>query len=933
MSIKQQSQFEKRRLRSLNALEILDTAPDKAFDNLVELAAQIAGVPISLVSLVAEDRQWFKACVGLDVSQTPIDQSFCAHAIKNGHQPLIVCDAESDPRFANNRLVVGEPFIRFYAGFPIKSPSDGMPLGTLCVIDQQPRELDQKTIGLLTSVARQVESLLSLHQAVSQQRKAKEEHVALQNRLGLALETGSVALWDWDAETDTVYASPTYKKQLGIAPSTEISDLSDWMQRLNPKDKDEVLERREAYLNGESDQFEMTYRMRHCDGFYRWIFARGRAEFDSNGKPLMMLVIHLDVTEQREAEKAIEISKQMAEESERRFRGLADSASIMIWTTELDSTCSWLNQRWVDYCGKPLESQLGFGWADTVHPDDRQQATASYQAAFDQRIPFRWDYRLRRHDGEYRWFTVNGTPRFDQDGSFAGFVGLSFDVHDDRIREQENRLLSAAIKNSKDAFLIASVEADANRPKIVFINEAFTHMTGYLIDDLDQSDFRTFLNGPETEASSSELIIDQIQHWQVVRKDMLLYNTNGAAFWANVKMAPLANDENVFTHWLVVYRDITDRMLATAALKSVSESRKAMVELLGATDGVWDWDLTNNTVEYQPGYRKVLGYDKDDQVGLPDEFEVFEKNIHPEDRDRIFAAQRRSLKSDIPFDEEFRLKKKDDSYIWVHDRAAAIFGDDGKTVRMTGSIYDITGRKKIEAALERERRLLKESNADLQQFASVASHDLQEPLRAVSGFLQLIESKYAQKLDDRGRGYIQKSVAGAARMSQLINDLLLFSRVSRSSEVFALVDLNDVVAVAQQDLDQTIATSQTQIEVADLPTIKGVQPLLVQLFRNLIGNSIKYRSPANPRINISFRVAEKVCQIRFQDNGIGIPDAYRHQVFELFKRLHRREQHPGTGIGLAICKRVVERHGGSIEVEPNESPGTCFVIRLPTDHS
>jgi len=681
MSTESKSQFEKKRLSSLKALEILDTAPDKAFENLVELAAQIAGVRISLVSFVAEDRQWFKACLGLGVSETPRNQSFCSHAIENAEQPLIVCDARTDPRFANNPLVVGEPFIRFYAGFPIKSPVDAMPLGTLSVIDPQIRELDEKTIGLLTAVAKQAESLLELHHCISEHQKTQEENADQRARLNLALETGNVGLWDWDTTASKVYTSPTYKKQLGIPIEADASDPNDWLRRLNPKDKDEVLARRDAYLSGDCDQFEMTYRLRHNDGFYRWIFSRGKAEFDSTGKPLRMLGVHIDVTERQEAEKAVVFSRQMAEESER-----------------------------------------------------------------------------------------------------------------------ENRLLSAAIKNSKDAFLIASVEGNVALPKIVFVNDAFSQMTGYQIEELGQADFKTFLNGQETDGTSIELTNAQIRHWQVVRKDILVYKKNGSSFWANVRMTPIANGENVFTHWLIFYRDIDEQ-------------------------------------------------------------------------------------------------------------------------------------KQIEAKLELERHLLKESNADLDQFAYAASHDLQEPLRAVGGFLQLLETKYADQLDEQARGYIQKSVAGASRMSQLINDLLLFSHVSRSPEGFVEVDLNEVVVEARRDHEQIFETSQARIDAAPLPTIFGARPLLIQLFRNLIGNSIKYRSEGSPRIEISSSVDDKICTIRFQDNGIGIEDKYRHQVFELFKRLHRREEHSGTGIGLAICKRVVLRHGGSIEVEPNGRPGTCLMIRLPINES
>jgi light-regulated signal transduction histidine kinase (bacteriophytochrome) len=211
----------------------------------------------------------------------------------------------------------------------------------------------------------------------------------------------------------------------------------------------------------------------------------------------------------------------------------------------------------------------------------------------------------------------------------------------------------------------------------------------------------------------------------------------------------------------------------------------------------------------------------------------------------------------------------------------------------------------------------------------VASHDLQEPLRAVGGFMQRLDQQYGKQLDERAAGYIQKAVQGAARMQQLINDLLLFSSVTREVTTLKPVDLSKAVKQACTSLEETIRQRNAEVQYNSLPTINGELAQLTRLFQNLIDNGTKYCKSASPKVVIDYTEIEDHYLVNVTDNGIGIKPEYRAQIFAIFKRLHHREEYPGTGVGLAICQRVAERHGGSISIEAVEGGGTRFVLKFP----
>jgi len=238
--------------------------------------------------------------------------------------------------------------------------------------------------------------------------------------------------------------------------------------------------------------------------------------------------------------------------------------------------------------------------------------------------------------------------------------------------------------------------------------------------------------------------------------------------------------------------------------------------------------------------------------------------------------------------------------------------------------------RSVRGEVEAQAEVLRRSNRDLEQFAYVASHDLQEPLRKVASFCQLLERRYGDKLDERGAQYIAFAVDGAKRMQQLINDLLAFSRVGRTTDSFVEVSLGELFGQATQTLSLTIESLQAEVTAADnLPTVRGDPVLLTQLLVNLIGNALKFRGDEPPTVRVGAKEGPDEWEISCADNGIGIDPEYAEKIFVIFQRLHGREVYEGTGIGLALCRKIVEFHGGRIWLDADARPGTTFRFTLP----
>lgn len=253
----------------------------------------------------------------------------------------------------------------------------------------------------------------------------------------------------------------------------------------------------------------------------------------------------------------------------------------------------------------------------------------------------------------------------------------------------------------------------------------------------------------------------------------------------------------------------------------------------------------------------------------------------------------------------------------------------GDGVLVLGVIRDVTPLARAEEALKLANEELARSNAELEQFAYVAAHDLQEPLRMVSSYVQLLAKRYKGQLDADADDFIGYAVDGAQRMQRLINDLLAFSRVGSRGQAQVETSAGAIVEQVREQLRIAIDESGTELVVGDLPTVIADPTQLAQLFQNLIGNAIKFHGPQPPEVRVEARAAEGEWLFTVADNGIGIQPQYADRIFAVFQRLHSTQEYPGTGIGLAICKRIVERHGGRIWLESELGRGSTFQFTLP----
>ena len=384
----------------------------------------------------------------------------------------------------------------------------------------------------------------------------------------------------------------------------------------------------------------------------------------------------------------------------------------------------------------------------------------------------------------------------------------------------------------------------------------------------------------------------------------------------------------------VYFKDVSSRKQAEVALK---HSNERFEKIAAATqDAIWDWDTKTGQVYLGKGYVKMFGYPADE----PYSFERWHSRIHPEDVERTVKLVKQAMAAGSPmetFTNEYRYKRANGSYAYVIDRGMVIRDERGEAIRLLGAITDRTEAKlqqeslqKLNNILAARARELSISNAELEQFAFVASHDLQEPLRMITSFLSQIERKYDHLLDEKGKRYIHFAVDGARRMRQIILDLLDFSRVGRELAGKEKVKLNDVLSEVMALQRKAIEEAKAEISVEPLPVLLAHRYPLFQVFQNLVGNAIKYRQLDRPlRIRVYVEDLENVWQFGVEDNGMGISQAYFDKIFIIFQRLHPNDSYEGTGMGLAIVKKIVENVGGRVWLHSELGVGSTFYFTIP----
>lgn len=362
--------------------------------------------------------------------------------------------------------------------------------------------------------------------------------------------------------------------------------------------------------------------------------------------------------------------------------------------------------------------------------------------------------------------------------------------------------------------------------------------------------------------------------------------------------------------------------------------------------GAWVWNVTTKKMIWSAGMYHLHGYEQNELQPNDISFELFKSHIHPDDLE-VFTEQASKLFTyENPYILEFRMLTVQGVEKYVYLRGKNYLDEGSGDLMSSGTIFNVSSIKTIQNELETKVRDLNQSNVDLEQFAYVASHDLQEPLRKIVSFGERLQSKGKENLTPVQLEYLNKILSATARMQNMISNLLDFSIISSTEKPFVKTDLNEILSNVLTDLEVTIHQKNAIVEYDYLPTIEAVPIQISQLFLNLISNSLKFTTPdkfpiiqitcqdlsINELIEYNLCRSNQYIKIEFQDNGIGFDNANATKLFDLFKRLRGRSEFSGSGIGLAVCKKVADRHNGLVRAYGEIGKGAVFKVILPAKH-
>ncbi len=495
-------------------------------------------------------------------------------------------------------------------------------------------------------------------------------------------------------------------------------------------------------------------------------------------------------------------------------------------------------------------------------------------------------------------------------------------------RVQERILAEKELQSTKN--YLENLINYANAPIIVWnpgteiqlFNHAFENLTGYSSSEVLGKKLNFLFPEHSLTESNTKIKLSLTENWQTIEIPILTKNNEvKIVLWNSANIYD--NDNKTVLSTIAQGHDITGRIAAEQALLKSKE--KLDLALENGQIGTWEWNIEHDFFECDTRMVKIFGINND-LSSL--KFDDFVNYVHEEDVSHFRRSVQNALKQNIPLNTVFRTRPGNNGFNHISVKAVVEEDYNGKPVKLSGVCFDISEMKKgAEKALFDINEDLVRSNRELEQFAYVASHDLQEPLRMVSSFTQLLSQRYKDKLDSDANEFIKYAVDGAMRMQTLINDLLEYSRVETRGNNPEPIDMKTILVHTMTNLSMRIKEKSALITNDELPVVFADERQMLQLFQNLITNALKFCNNS-PQVHISSKEEPDHFIFSVRDNGIGIEPQYFEKIFQIFQRLHGRDEYGGNGIGLAICRRIVERHGGKIWLESKPGKGTVFYFTI-----
>lgn len=648
-----------------------------------------------------------------------------------------------------------------------------------------------------------------------------------------------------------------------------------------------------------------------------------------------------------ESNKLLEEAMLQIEKSEQRFRIMSETIPHLIWMATPNGSRNFFNKYFLEYTGLTFAELEGDKWQSIIFPQDLEKEIDRWHHAIETGEDFKMEKRVLHHSGVYRWHLSHGIAQKDKEGTIIGWIGTNTDIEDQKKIEEVLARSEEQFRNFANSIQNLAWIADGEG-WIHWYNQRWFDYTGTTLEEMEGWGWQKIHHPDyiENVLERTKVLWKKAEPFELT---FPLRRYDGEYRWFLTRAYPVIDANGDIERWIGTNTDITEQKHFTEELEIKVKNRTAELQLQNQTFelaekianfGSYRWNISTGALEYSDNLFRLLDCEPQEFIPTMEKFLSF---IHPDDLQQVLINGQQTSETGKLIETPYRVITK--SGTTKHFRSSGSFSGEEDNRLLIGTVQDITKDMMASSILQAKNMELENANTELASFSYVASHDLQEPLRKIQGFSQRIIDKDGENLSDTTKDYFNRINAAAKRMQNLIESLLNFSRTNLSETVFEKTDLNQTLNDVQTVLNDLITIQDAVIESQTLPTLNAVPIQMHQLFLNLISNSIKYSNPdVAPHIKIS---AEKVTvnevagglkkdgeywKITINDNGIGFEQQYENKIFELFQRLHGKTEYEGTGIGLAICKKIVQTHNGTISAIGQLGIGSTFTFYLPDNN-